>query len=49
MDAKSLLEAAVKAKRDGADIDYSTSSTTTKVVQQPKVNTDAPQASSTGG
>lgn len=49
MDAKSILEEAVKAKRDGVDIDYSTSSTTTKVIQQPKVKTDAPQASSTGG
>ena len=47
--AKPILEQAVIAEKSGGAIDYSQVSTTTKVIPQQKVKTDAPQASSTGG
>jgi len=49
IDAKPILEQAVIAEKSGGAIDYSQVSTTTKVIPQQKVKTDAPQASSTGG
>ena len=49
IDAKPILEQAVIAEKSGSAIDYSQVSTTTKVIPQQKVKTDAPQASSTGG
>jgi hypothetical protein len=49
IDAKPILEQAVMAEKSGGAIDYSQVSTTTKVIPQQKVKTDAPQASSTGG
>lgn len=49
IDAKPILEQAVIAEKGGAPIDYSTTTTTTKVIQQPKVKTDAPQAAGASG
>ena len=49
IDAKSILEQAVIAEKGGASIDYSKVSTTTKVIPQQKVKTDAPQAAGATG
>ena len=49
IDAKPILEQAVIAEKDGAAIDYSKVSTTTKVIPQQKVKTDAPQAAGATG
>lgn len=49
IDAKPILEQAVIAEKGGAAIDYSKVSTTTKVIPQQKVKTDAPQAAGATG
>ena len=49
IDAKPILEQAVIAEKGGAAIDYSKVSTTTKVISQQKVKTDAPQAAGATG
>jgi hypothetical protein len=49
IDAKPILEQAVIAEKGGASIDYSKVSTTTKVIPQQKVKTDAPQAAGATG
>jgi hypothetical protein len=49
IDAKPILEQAVIAEKGGAPIDYSKVSTTTKVIPQQKVKTDAPQELQVGG
>lgn len=49
IDAKPILEQAVIAEKSGAAIDYSKVSTTTKVIPQQKVKTDAPQAAGATG
>jgi hypothetical protein len=49
IDAKPILEQAVIAEKGGAPIDYSKVSTTTKVIPQQKVKTDAPQAAGATG
>ena len=49
VDAKPILEQAVIAEKGGVAIDFSTTTTTTKVIPKPKVKTDAPQAAGAGG
>jgi len=49
IDAKPILEQAVIAEKSGSAIDYSKVSTTTKVISQQKVKTDAPQAAGATG
>ena len=49
IDAKPILEQAVIAEKGGSSIDYSKVSTTTKVIPQQKVKTDAPQGAQVGG
>ena len=49
IDAKPILEQAVIAEKGGAPIDYSKVSTTTKVIPQQKVKTDAPQVGGVSG
>jgi hypothetical protein len=49
VDAKPILEQAVIAERSGAPIDYSTTTTTTKIIPQARVKTDAPQAAGASG
>lgn len=49
IDAKPILEQAVIAEKGGAAIDYSKVFTTTKVIPQQKVKTDAPQAAGATG
>jgi len=49
IDAKPILEQAVIAEKGGASIDYSKVSTTTKVIPQQKVKTDAPQVGGVSG
>ena len=49
IDAKPILEQAVIAEKGGAAIDYSKVSTTTKIISQQKVKTDAPQAAGATG
>lgn len=49
IDAKPILEQAVIAEKGGAAIDYSKVSTTTKVIPQQKVKTDAPQVGGVSG
>jgi hypothetical protein len=48
-EAKYILEKAISASKNGAAIDYSKVSTTTKVIPQQKVKTDAPQAAGATG
>ncbi len=43
VEAKPILEEAVLAKKGGANIDYTTTTTTTKVISKPKVKMDAPE------
>jgi hypothetical protein len=49
IEAKPILEQAVIAEKGGAAIDYSTTTSTTKVISKPKVKTDAPQAAGATG
>jgi hypothetical protein len=49
LDAKPILEKALIAKKGGIPIDYSTTTTTTKVISPPKVKMDAPQAPPNAG
>jgi hypothetical protein len=49
LDAKPILEKALLAKKSGIPIDYSTTTTTTKVISPPKVKMDAPQAPPNAG
>jgi hypothetical protein len=48
-DAKPILEQAVIAEKGGVAIDFSTTTTTTKVIPQPKVKTAPPQATGATG
>lgn len=49
LDAKPILEKALIAEKDGISIDYSTITSTTKVISPPKVKMDAPQAPPNAG
>lgn len=48
-DAKPILEQAVIAEKGGIAIDFSTTTTTTKVIPQPKVKTAPPQPAGATG
>ena len=49
IDAKPILEQAVLAKKSGAPVDFTATTTTTKVIQKEKVKTDVPEGAGATG